>query len=502
MEALQDRPPSVLSRSPESVEWPTVPRHEIRSPSDVRLPDLKTVLSPEFEHMSAPRHSAHPQSPQSVRSLPRIDPGRNSLGERGTDVSMASPVDTSSVMSMDDRNGRATSVVSMEDPDVRDAAEALSGLGNPEYSRGSRGQSRHVSNASSNGIGHPEYREDPEPILELIAQAHPWVGGAVKTSLAAYSTTKGFTPRIVQGAANLMERNTINVASSVGGITGIDAGVRRYLESRRPGDVANVSAAKQDVALANGDIERPPRPEAQLPPYTTSRPPSYREEASPMRPPHTRSWSSQFWVTTGGLSVALSYTSRNSLRICLTLLRDAASGVQQLSRALQICLEKYESTRAQQNGNDGAILEKGQRPSTPEQNEQARHLAEQIQSVCDEIMKKLHVVVQSVSAYTGGVLPENAKDFVRRQLMSLPERWQIVSRQQAVASETSRNARRMIDFAGEGLEVMSQVSGVLKATLDSAEQWLMRVGRSDNVDQDQEMGDAPHASQRSDMEKS
>ncbi|USW51714.1 Putative transcription factor Opi1 [Septoria linicola] len=497
MEAVQSRPSSALSRSPETVEWPAVPRHEIRSHNDVTLPDLKTVLSPEFERMSAPRQ----QSPQSVRSLPRIDPGHVLLGEGGADVTMASPVDTASVVSMEDRNGRATSVVSMEDPDVRDAAEALSGLGNPEYSRGSRNQSRHMSHASSNSISNAEFREDPEPILELIAQAHPWVGGAVKTSLAAYSTTKGFTPRIVQGAANLMERNTINVASSVGGLTGIDAGVRRYLQSRRPGDVEAGHVEKQDTPMLNGDAGRH-RQEAQLPPYSGSRPPSYREEASPMRPPHQRNWSSQFWVTTGGLSVALSYTSRKSLRICLTLLRDAAAGVEHLSRALQICLEQYESTRAQQNGNDGAILEKGQRPSTPERNEQARHLAEQIQQTCNEIMNRLHIVVKSVSDYTGGVLPENAKDFVRRQLMSLPERWQIVSRQQAVASETSRNARRMIDFAGEGLEVMSQVSGVLKATLDSAEQWLMRVGRSDN-DQDQEMGDAPHASQRPEiMEKS
>lgn len=418
---------------------------------------------------------------------------------------MASPLESASVISLEERNGRATSVLSMEDPDVRLAAEALSGLGNPDYSRVARNQSQQrLSQTSSKELSQAEYREDPEPILELIAQAHPWVGGAVKTSLAAYSTTKGFTPRIVQGAASMMERNTINVASSVGGITGIDAGVRRYLQSRRPGDIENGgSVDKQDMSMTDGDAPRHLQ-EAQLPPYSRSRPPSYREEASPMRPPHCRSWSSQFWVTTGGLSVALSYTSRNSLRICLSLLRDAASGVQNLSRALQICLEQYEQARDQKVENDGAILEKGQRPSTPERNEHARRLAEKIQRTCDEIMKKLHIVVKAVSAYTGGVLPENAKEFVRRQLMSLPERWQIVSRQQAVASETSRNALRMIDFASEGLEVMSQVSGVLKATLDSAEQWLARVGRSDSKNdmQDEVMGDAPPPPQRSDLERS
>lgn len=129
MEAQQNRPPSAVTRSPETVDWPAVPRHEIRpQQQDVTLPDLKTVLSAEFEHMSTPRH---PSSPQSVRSLPRIDPGHCSLSERGADVNMASPIETASVISLEERNGRATSVVSMEDPDVRLAAEALSGLGNP-----------------------------------------------------------------------------------------------------------------------------------------------------------------------------------------------------------------------------------------------------------------------------------------------------------------------------------------------------------------------------------
>lgn len=44
---------------------------------------------------------------------------------------MASPLGTASAMSGEDRAVRSTSVVSMDDPDVRAAAEALSDLGNP-----------------------------------------------------------------------------------------------------------------------------------------------------------------------------------------------------------------------------------------------------------------------------------------------------------------------------------------------------------------------------------
>ncbi|KXT04897.1 hypothetical protein AC578_3443 [Pseudocercospora eumusae] len=511
MEVTQERPPTLASRSPETVEWPTVPRHEpIPQANDITLPDLKTVLSPDFERMSSPQTSNHPASPTSVRSLPRIDPGHaltNGVHRGATDVSMASSVETGSVMSMEDRTARSTSV-SMEDPDVRLAAEALSGLGNPSLMHGSGGQSTHMSN----GI---RLSDEPEPLLELIAQAHPWVGGTIKTSLAAYSTTKYYSPRFVRNSAGFVERNVgmplVNTVNAVGEKTGLDNQVRRYLDARRPGDVEQGRDGKGDAALENGDLTRA-RQEEQLPPYGSSRPPSYREEASPVgqgryshemkmqvRPANGRSWSSQLFVTTSGLSVALSNASRNSLKLCLRLLQDSALHVQNLMEALSSILREYETTREQQYRNDNASLEKGQRPATPERSEDARRLAEHMKRTCDDIWQRLRQVSEAVSTYAGGALPENAREFVRSQLMSLPQRWRVVSDQQYAESETSRNARRMIHFAAEGLDMMSQVSGVLQATLNSAEQWLARVGRSD---QDDQMRDTPSTHDRSETEKS
>lgn len=136
-----EQPLHAISRPPDTAAWPAVPQHAPAQPapapapvasSDITLPDLKTVLSPDFERRRcSPQSSARPGSPTSVRSLPRIDPGYHSMQERGTDVTMASPLESGSVMSVDDQGLRSTSVVSMEDPDVRIAAEALSGLGNP-----------------------------------------------------------------------------------------------------------------------------------------------------------------------------------------------------------------------------------------------------------------------------------------------------------------------------------------------------------------------------------
>jgi hypothetical protein len=47
------------------------------------------------------------------------------------DMAMASPSEAGSIRSEEERGRRAKSIISMEDPDVRLAAEALSGLGNP-----------------------------------------------------------------------------------------------------------------------------------------------------------------------------------------------------------------------------------------------------------------------------------------------------------------------------------------------------------------------------------
>lgn len=293
----------------------------------------------------------------------------------------------------------------------------------------------------------------------------------------------------------------VNVASSVGQMTGVENGVRRYLEgARRPGDLEQHTAGKEDTHMANGDRSHSHSHYdilEQLPPYGSSRPPSYREEASPAsihrahidtRPLQVRNWSNQLVVSTSGLSVAFSQTSRNSLRYCLNVLNSTAQSIQTLIRALQTILDQYERTRQEQNRRDGALLEEGERPPTPERGEDARKLADMIRQRCTSIMQRLSFVVESISKYTAEALPTNARAFVREQLFSLPQRWQVLSAQRTSDSETSRSAHQYISFANEGLEMMSQVSGVLSATLNSAEQWLARVGRSDN---DHVMTDAP-----------
>jgi transcriptional repressor OPI1 len=446
-----------------------------------------------------------------------------------------SPSEAGSAMSLDEKSARPTSV-SMDDPDVRIAAEALSGLGNPgiyesdtctrliahitaDFARSP--VNRTYSQASPSSLAAPN---DPEPLFQLFTKAHPWVGGTINGSLSAYSATKNFSPRFVQAGANIVEQRignpVANTVSMVGRVTGVESGLRWYYggTSSRPNepDLHDEESANkrrrvmnEEVDLESGALNDSSRTRREsqdstiefLPAYRASKPPSYREEVSPTgvdrrvsidRPLHNRSWSSQVFVSTSGLGVALSVTSRRTLGLCLSFLGQQAQHVTIIMNALKMVLEQYDEARDEWHRNHDASLEAGERERTPENDEASRRLAHVIKKHSDDIWRTLEHVVTSVSNYAGGALPENARHFVRNQLMSLPQRWRIVSDNQTGEGETSRAAHRMIAFATEGLDMISQVSQTMKLTLDSAEGWLQRVGRR------QEMVEMPYSADNKD----
>jgi len=142
MELSREQPPSYVAHDPEELKLPSVPQQVIRSapaPSDLTLPDLRTVLAnlPDDSSVAASRIPTEQQVFRGERHGRRPEhrtlPMSNSNPYRPSAVEPAiiSPSDTASVMSLDEPGRRSTSVVSLEDPDVRLAAEALSGLGNP-----------------------------------------------------------------------------------------------------------------------------------------------------------------------------------------------------------------------------------------------------------------------------------------------------------------------------------------------------------------------------------
>lgn len=535
MELQREYPPAYHAHDPNDVKLPSVPQHEPLQTSpkpDVRLPDLRSVLAAEFDQPAIyPNNAASSPFTRSgssaSRSLPRIDSSHIPTNGYRTSMESAvfSPSEAGSVMSMEEHGQRSTSIASLDDPDVRIAAEALSGLGNPgkstcphcvkeshsyrpDFARASPRTNDHMP-SYVNGLHAKSPQQEAEPLLELLAQAHPWVGGTINGSMSAYSGAKYYSPRFVQYGANLVERNVgmpvVSTVSSVGRMTGVENGIRRYLGGgRRPSDLERSDSPgskrrrvmEDEMDLENGHASptsglRRDSQESRseyLPAYRSSKPPSYREEASPTahdrtrnreRPPHNRSWSTQIasntFVTVSGLGIALHENSRRSLRFCLSLLGKAAESVETTMNALSMLLREYDQARQTYHQDHHSSMEKGEtRERTPDHDDAARRLADLIKQRSDEIWQTLKAVVNSVSTYAGGALPENAQSMVRTQLMSLPQRWRVTSDGQHGESETSRSAHRMIAFATEGLDMMSQVSQIVKATLDSAEKWLQR----------------------------
>lgn len=133
-------PPAYAQHEPESFHLPSVPTHIPHHVDDNgRLPGIKSLDLPATKARHTPRNSvehaprlqfdgsqwgmlpslnsaAFPRVPESLRSGPE---------------DIGSPMDTASVRSTQDDASRRETSVSMDDPDVRLAAEALSGLGNP-----------------------------------------------------------------------------------------------------------------------------------------------------------------------------------------------------------------------------------------------------------------------------------------------------------------------------------------------------------------------------------
>jgi hypothetical protein len=125
---------------------------------------------------------------------------------------------------------------------------------------------------------------------------------------------------------------------------------------------------------------------------------------------------------------------------------------------------------------------------TPEQEAASSRIAESIKAAHRDIMKTLEQIKNSISHYAGAALPENAGALVRRQLMSIPQRWRVAETQAAESSsssqpqpqaqvETVKAGKTIVGFASQSLDMLAQVTMVVGATIQNAEGWLDRMGR-------------------------
>lgn len=352
-----------------------------------------------------------------------------------------------------------------------------------------------------------------EPLLSLVTTNHPWIGGTINGSLSAYNTTKNYSPAFVRSSAEFVERNIgspiASTFATVSHHTGVEGGIRRYLGDRRPSyDDRDTGRKRKRLRESSpgADVEQglasPMLPSTHrsragsqasfaesmmsLPPYDEIRSPGYEETPSatgvlalkerpepPMSP--ARNWRTQLMITTSGLGAALSTTSLRNLRLCLKLLRNATDSLTATMYAIKQLIHDYEqSTEANNDEQSGHTL-------TPEQEEASRRVADRIKAFHQEIMQTLASVKNSISHYTGGALPENAGALVRRQLMSIPQRWRVAestaAEQNNGTNEAVRSGNKLSVFASQSLDMIAQVTLIVSATIENAEGWLERMGK-------------------------
>ncbi|KAJ4347743.1 transcriptional regulator opi1 [Ascochyta clinopodiicola] len=526
-EQQRPAPPAYIQHEPESFHLPSVPTHAPNRRSNGRLPGIKALDLPEA---TAARHSPRSSLELSPRphtdgaqwaALPALHSATFPKVPDAFPADVGSPMDTASVLSAQDEAARRRETsVSMDDPDVRLAAEALSGLGNPDFLRSP------TASSVARSVREPT-AEPQQPMLSLLTSNHPWLGGTISGSLAAYNLTKDYSPRFVKYGAELVERNVgspmVNTVSSVGRRTGMEKNLRRYLgeQHRRPSDLeqgdadaprkrqraASPAADAMDVDSRTSSRTRGGSQSSyaeSLPAYDDQRSPNYEENATMSdasatptgKEPERRqtqavqdrrvAWSTQLIMTTSGLGVALSAASLRSLKQCLHLLRGATSHIDSVMRALKLVLEEYEAALRQRRSSDAHDTHDVQTGQGEDKDDQVRRIAEKIKTLSSDIWQTLQGVVQSVSRHTGGALPQNASQVVRTQLLSVPQRWQLAGRRTASAptdeeageGEAVRGANRMLAFAMEGLDMMGQITTVVDGTVQSAESWLARIGRA------------------------
>ncbi|CAI7604762.1 unnamed protein product [Penicillium glandicola] len=391
-----------------------------------------------------------------------------------------------SVMDVDkaeDRSRRAASVLSMDD---LEAAQALEGL------RSDFGQSPRTARQPL-PITSPD-PPPPEPLLSLLTSSHPLISSAINGSVSAYATSKSYSPRFKSGA-EFIERNigspVANTVGTVGRKTGVESGLRwalqrrdstsedsKHAKKRRKMD-GNVSPMTTNAEKEQDGSDNSPRTRSSsdlsmaesLPPYDEMKSPHYEEKPGRRTEP---TWQSRLVISTSGLGVAMSDESLRSLQYCLTWLRWANGRLGKSIVALHSAVNEWE-THKLQSSSDIEAGGSGQ--------ENASLLIQRIQAVKADVLSTLKQVVDVVSKYAGGALPENARHLVRRHLTSLPHRFQVASTSQpppdspAASSDATVSAHRILVLAQEGLDMMAQVSGVVNDTLVSAEHWCDRLGR-------------------------
>ncbi|KAL2019015.1 hypothetical protein VTK56DRAFT_10180 [Thermocarpiscus australiensis] len=508
-------PPLALSFGDEPTELaPIQPPHERSAISSQTLPPLSAVTGTQPQ-----RHAPIPEPPEPSYAAPYSRPTNHwpSLNPFTTyyTPSYLEPVESAPTRSVDPQKspGLRASSVSLDDPDVRIAAEALGHL-RTDFVSSTRNQSTQSTSVASTprecktGTSSPQTsnsnQAEPEPLLSLITTSHPLLATTIEGAASAYNTGKNYSPHLKTGA-EYVESYLNPVAKAVGSVgrkTGVEGGVRwifgirnkkkqsssdletaeRGNNKRRkaesvdeavqaaggPGSDAGANAADRRTSVTTVDT---------LPPYDDHRAPAYTETADGSAGLAAQPWGQRLVVTTSGLGVAMKQESLRSLKYCLKVLRDMNGYISDVLVKLKSAIDEYDLA-TQKDGQDETMADA--HTSSSHTAPDRGRLIQRMSELRGDIFRVIHQTVQTLSKYAGGALPENARNLVHRQLMSLPGLYQFHYVRESAESQRNdaspewrarHSAHLALLFAKEALQMMTQVGDVLNRTLVSAEEW-------------------------------
>lgn len=337
----------------------------------------------------------------------------------------------------------------------------------------------------------------------------------------------------------------VSTITTAGRISGFNSSVRWLyggtspgthggrLKRRRPTDDHEVDETDVEKGLSDGF---PPlhhvdsggfMPET-LPPYDPEgRSPMYELHGGSTQPgrehppPSDRSLGTRLLMTTSGLQAALNDRSLKSLKYCLSWLRWTSHNVGNMTTSLRSAIQEYHESGQQPPKQPTADADGDMRMSS-EFSDRSKTV-QSMRTLKSGIVDGINHVIDIVSTYAGGALPENARNLVQRQILSLPSRFNLASPRnnmegppdqstsaQGVEAQSSptrdiqtqtppgstnsvvrpssepekcspeneaKSAKRVVIFAEQALDMITQVSGVIAGTVQSAEDWLDRFDR-------------------------
>lgn len=383
----------------------------------------------------------------------------------------------------------------------------------------------------------------PEPLLSLLTTSHPLLATTIEGATSAYNNSKNFSPTF-KTSAEYVEGYLGPIANTVGTVgrkTGVEGGVRWFLGAGRrhqsstsdleAGDGGSNKRRKVDSSDRDGALDavadkaddmygftRDRRTSMStvdtLPAYDEFRSPAYSETVDGQNRVTSRpgsgasaAWQHRIIMSTSGLSIAMRDESLRSLKYCLRWLRWANEHISAVITALKTALDEYDgSGSTERRGSQDSAVAQGSdhtmagTTSTPTaeagvSQQDRNELAARIAALRSDVLKTLRGVIDTVSKYAGGALPDNARVLVHRHLISLPRRFWLASMQDAPArehgdgaqeKEVREGAKRALVLAKEGLDMVSQVTGVVDGTIVSAEEWCNRLGRKKDGGSDAE----------------